>query len=215
MTFVSEARKLANYISGLEGNFQLIQPQSNVCAHIGALYSDIILQAGLNYNSVVKPRVNWILKNYPEHNTVQLFVALIQEKSLEKIINWRHPVKLKRIDKLLNFSLDKGINTTNDLSSFMSNSNGRNELLKLNGIGPKTIDYALRLLNHDTVAVDRHIYHFLENAGIINSNYYEVKKIVEYAADFLSIPRGTIDYSIWKHMSVKAKEKSCQLFLQV
>lgn len=48
----------------------------------------------------------------------------------------------------------------------------------------------------ESVAVDRHIYKFISDAGIIYKDYKEVKQIVEYAADMMQISRRTLDYSI-------------------
>ncbi|MDL2290360.1 hypothetical protein LJB95_03040, partial [Paludibacteraceae bacterium OttesenSCG-928-F17] len=53
----------------------------------------------------------------------------------------------------------------------------------------------------DTIAVDRHIYSYVEQAGIEYKNYEMIKNIVEFAADILNISRRSIDYSIWSHMS--------------
>lgn len=62
-------------------------------------------------------------------------------------------------------------------------------------------------MNVETVAVDRHIINFLEQASIEYVNYHGAKKIVEYAADMLEISRRDIDYSIWYFMSEKPKQR--------
>jgi thermostable 8-oxoguanine DNA glycosylase len=62
----------------------------------------------------------------------------------------------------------------------------------------------------DTIAVDRHIINFLNQANISFTNYHNAKKIVEYTADILNISRRDIDYSIWNYMS----EKPSQGFLE-
>lgn len=54
----------------------------------------------------------------------------------------------------------------------------------------------------ESVAVDRHVYEFVSDAGII---YKEAKQIVEYAADMMQISRRTLDYSIWLYMSNKKR----------
>ena len=53
------------------------------------------------------------------------------------------------------------------------------------------------------MAVDRHIRSFLEEADIIYKDYYEIKEVVEFAADFMECTRRELDYSIWKYMSDK------------
>mgnify|MGYP001468502024 FL=1 len=51
MTVLIEARKLADYISSLD-NFTTVNTSEKVVYnHIGALYTDIVLQSGLNYRN--------------------------------------------------------------------------------------------------------------------------------------------------------------------
>lgn len=208
MKLASEARKLANYINKLE-SFETIYIQNEfVYNHIGALFVDITLQAGLNYKNVVLPRVQRVLLNYPEANTTIRFNKLIEQDGLEKIIKWKNEIKINRLKRLVLFALVNNINTCADFKIFLMQNKNQEEFLKLSGIGAKTIDYTLKLLNFDTVAVDRHIYSFVEMAEIKIVNYAFTKKIVEYAADFLQISRTAMDYSIWNYMSSKDKDLS-------
>lgn len=201
MEFVKDARVLVDYIQCLESFNTISVERKPVYNHIGALFTDIVLQAGLNYKSVVRPRVIRILNEYPNANTVAKFDDIISEVGLEKLINWRHPVKIQRVLEVVNFSKDRDIDTCQDLLSFLSITPNHIEFLKINGFGFKTLDYTLKLLSHDTVAVDRHIVAFINQAGLTIKDYHSVKKVVEYAADFMNISRTSIDYSIWNYMS--------------
>lgn len=78
-------------------------------------------------------------------------------------------------------------------------------------IGDKTYDYLLKLLGVESVAVDRHVYKFVSDAGIIYKDYKEAKQIVEYAADMMQISRRTLDYSIWLYMSNKKRAVQLEL----
>jgi hypothetical protein len=207
MTCVAEARKLANFIIGLESFKTIYVERETIYDHMGALLTDITLQAGLNYNKIVRPRVQKLLLNYPGAYTVNFFNETIKCYGLENIINWRHPVKINRLNNIISFLLDNRINTCSDLKLFLLKNENRKRILEINGIGPKTLDYLLKLLNFDTVAVDRHIYSFVQLANIETKEYYHTKKIVEYAADFLQISRSCIDYSIWRYMSDKEYSK--------
>jgi hypothetical protein len=171
--------------------------------HIGAIFTDVVLQSGLNYSTVVKPRVNRILTEYPDAKTVSSFGKLLSKQGTEKILKWKHNVKKQRMSDLMTFAQNYRIETCHDLRRFFEKSSNRSLLLDLNGFGPKTLDYLLKLLGFDTVAVDRHIYNFVALAGIEKKDYYETKRVVEYAADFLNLPRAVVDYSIWKYMSYK------------
>ena len=202
MHYIVQARKLADYIVSLEGEFQTYNSRRGTpYSHIGALYTNIILQAGLNYNTVVKPRVDRVLVNYPEASTSSKFKCLADEQGLGQIIAWRDQVKLRRLQDILEFSIHRSIETCEDLSSFMSLKSNHALLLNLQGIGLKTLDYLLNLLHFDTVEVDRHIYSFVALATVEVKGYAETKQIVEYAADLLCMSRSSIDYSIWRYMS--------------
>lgn len=204
MSIAKESRRLANYIIELNNDFTIYYPNNDSCYnHIGALFVDITLQAGLNYKTVVRPRVSRVLLQYPEAFTINKFQELVDSEGLENIIKWKHPLKLKRIQQLLDFYSKNNINTCHDLKIFLTESQNRQKFLELNGVGPKTLDYLMKLLNFDVVAVDRHIYSFVEMAQIENRGYDFTKKVVEYAADFLSISRTSLDYSIWNYMSKK------------
>lgn len=206
------AQKLAEYIlTGSE--FEVCDPSP--CPynnHIGALFTDIILQAGVNYGTVVHPRVIFVLENYPQAYTVSRFYVTLRKHGIENVLCWNHPVKLQRMYDLLDFCLNNGIQTAHDLKCFLHDINHIASFKKIKGIGDKTYDYLLKLMNVDTVAVDRHIFSFVKEAGIDNNNYQEVKAIVEYAADFLGISRRCIDYSIWSYMSSKMLNK--QLYFE-
>lgn len=204
MNCAREARKLAEYIISLGTSFEHQQFANEFSyTHIGALFADVILQAGLNYNSVVKPRVKRILIDYPEAYTLTRFKDLVDSKGLCNVIDWNHHVKLERFDSLVAFCMLNNIDTCVQLKEFLLITSNQKALLDLKGIGPKTVDYLMKLLSFDTIAVDRHIYSFVEMAEIDASGYDVTKRVVEYAADFLQIPRVEIDYSIWKYMSTK------------
>lgn len=202
MNYAITSRKLANFI--LEN--QLIkngyEPDHNFeYDHFGALITDVILQSGLNYRNVVLPRVDSLLTNYPNQKSLNDFCELIEIHGLSNLINWSHHTKLDRILRLIYYFKNENINSTSELRVHLKTRINREELLSLKGIGPKTIDYLLKLLNFDTVAVDRHIYTFVTMAGIDAKNYHNTKRVVEYAADLINIPRSHLDKEIWKYMS--------------
>ncbi|WP_316822572.1 hypothetical protein [Pedobacter gandavensis] len=217
MKIAQNARKLVNYINSLK-TFETFYMDEQFCYnHIGALLVDITLQAGLNYNTVVKPRVQRVLLNYPEANTVNKFQDLINELGLEKIIKWKNDIKLNRLKGIIDFAIRNNINTCVDFKIYLIQEKNRKNFLELNGVGPKTVDYTLKLLNVDTVAVDRHIYSFVELAEIPTTDYHVTKKVVEYAADFLEVPRSSMDYSIWHYMSQndRSQDKNSKLQLEL
>lgn len=211
------ARSLVDYIKSQEG-FKFYEfKKTHGYNHIGALFTDIILQAGLNYKTVVKPRVERILLEFPEAYNLKNLIQVIEDNKIEQVINWHHSIKLNRFNNLIEFCLIYKINSCNDLKCFLSSKQNHKLFTAVNGLGPKTLDYTMKLLDFDTVAVDRHIISFVKLAGIDPVNYNHTKKVVEFAADLLNISRSSLDATIWHHMSLyfdsKIEEKDNQLEL--
>lgn len=199
----SHALRLKEYIDALPSFAFIDTPACPYSGHIGALFTDTILQAGLNYRSVVLPRVEHVLQDFPDAVTVSAFARALFTQGTGNVLRWKNHIKIRRIEELVSFCGDHSIETASDLAAFLTTSTGEAGIKRLNGIGDKTCDYLKRLLGVDTVAVDRHIRGFLAEAGIDTGSYSEVKAIVEFAADFLSVSRRTLDYSIWVYMSTQ------------
>ena len=71
MQVIESSRHLVQYIKSVEDLELTYKKRKSGYNHIGALFTDIILQAGLNYAYVVKPRVNRILYDFPQANNLQ------------------------------------------------------------------------------------------------------------------------------------------------
>ena len=199
----SNALRLKEYIDSID-NFNFIEPE--VCPyrdHIGALFTDAILQAGVNYRSVVRPRVERVLFTFPEAKTVSSFSNVLDLYGVKDVLRWNNAAKIQRMKDLVSFCMIHTIETSSDLTSFLNSDLGEEQLKAINGIGNKTCDYLKRLLGFDTVAVDRHIRNFLVDADIMVEDYSEVKEVVEFTADIMDINRRALDYSIWSYMSHK------------
>lgn len=202
----ANALRLKEYIDAID-NFNFIEPE--VCPyrdHIGALFTDVILQAGVNYRSVVRPRVERVLVRFPEAKTVSTFSQILNHYGVNNVLNWNNFEKIRRMENLVSFCMHNTIETANDLTHFLNSEYGEERLKEINGIGNKTCDYMKRLLGFDTVAVDRHIREFLEDANILYDDYFDIKEVVEFAADFMDMARRKLDYSIWSYMSHKRKD---------
>lgn len=200
------ARKIVDFISNLY-SFELFEVSSvPVYTHIGALYTDVILQSGLNYEHVVKPRVIRVLQSYPEACTLSLFHALLESEGSATVLQWNHFEKIQRMDRFIHFSMSQGIDSIYDLIHFISIAHNQDKVIELKGIGPKTLDYLMKLLGFDTIAVDRHIYKFVKLAGVTELDYNNTKLTVGFAADLLDLSKKTLDYSIWNYMKRKEYE---------
>lgn len=190
-------------------DFVLIDPpQCPYKDHIGALFTDVILQAGINYKHVVSPRINKLLAEYPSAYSVSRFSAILQKRSIESILDWHDDEKQLRMVRIIEFCKIHNIQFSYQLKDFLLDSKENSkQFMQIKGIGKKTYDYLLKLLGNECVAVDRHIYKFVSDAGISYDDYSQVKLIVEYAADIMHVSRRSLDYSIWYYMSKTRYEK--------
>lgn len=211
-TMTANALRLKEYIDTID-NFHFINPE--ICPykdHIGALFTDAILQAGVNYRSVVRPRVESVLIRFPEADTVSSFSKILDTYGISKVLNWNNAAKIRRMHDLVSFCRIHTIDTALELTEFLNDKEGEDQLKEINGIGDKTCDYMKRLLGFDTVAVDRHIREFLIDADILYDDYFDIKEVVEFAADIMGESRRALDYSIWSYMSSKRNHLG-ELFL--
>lgn len=208
----SNALRLKEYISQID-DFKFIEPEyCPYINHVGALFTDTILQAGVNYRSVVWPRVAHVLDTFPYATTVSIFAEILENYGTANVLHWSNAEKIQRMNELVLFCLGHQIETSRQLTEFLRYEQNVNMLKDIHGIGNKTCDYLKRLLGFDTVAVDRHIRSFMESADIYCDGYFDIKEIVEYAADFMEKTRRELDYSIWSYMSRK-EQKVIQLSL--
>lgn len=197
----SVSRRLAAYVVRRPG-FRFIESGKHV--HVGALLADAALQAGLNYRSVVWPRVSRLERSFPSAASMTGLAALLNELGASELLNWRHEVKLARFELLVHFFRGR-VETVADIGAFIASYETRFELTKLKGIGEKTVDYLFRLTGGQEVAVDRHVIRFVEDAGIRHESYAITKEIVGGAADLLGVSRDCFDASIWRFMSERYK----------
>lgn len=207
-----KVRDLITHIGNTRGFHLIAAPDCPYRNHIGALLTDVVLQAGLNYQHVVAPRVCKVLNDYPVAYTVKRFSAVLQKYSIETVLDWHDCEKQIRMIRILEFCKAQGIQNSYQLKIYLVNSKSNSDKFKsIRGIGDKTYDYLLKLLGVEGVAVDRHLYKLVSDAGIIYKNYKEAKQIVEYAADMMQISRRTLDYSIWSYMSNKNRGVQLEL----
>jgi len=168
--------------------------------HMGALIVDSILQAGLNYVSVVLPRIEKILLNYPNFVTSVDFLILLQTYDIHKMIHWNDSTKTNRIFLLTKIFVEENIMTVEDLSQWIRIDKNKMKLKEISGIGPKTVDYISILCGNDEIAIDRHLMAFLELAGCPKLPYYQTKAIYESVSKQLNVSLVCLDESIWNFM---------------
>jgi len=198
---ISKTEKLAQYISSLK-DFKFVDPEIPY-DHMGATITDAILQSGLNYKSVVKPRVEEILEKYQEAKSTSTFMALLREVGANRVLRWNNMEKPNRVLALTKFFEKEGIQTESDLKAWFENENRLSQLQNVRGVGDKTIDYLRLLSGIKTNAIDRHLLNFISQAGVSVNGYSEANQLINNVADFIGRDKAVLDHSIWKYMSEK------------
>lgn len=197
---LDDVTKLINFISSNENNFVPVT-QRTPYYHMGATITDSILQAGLNYRHVVYPRVAKLLTQFSDYRTTCDFIILMQTIPLREIIEWKNEQKLSRIMQLSWFFFDKQVETEDHLAEWLKNEYNIRELSEINGVGPKTIDYLKMLSGRPEIAIDRHLFKFLELAGIFVKTYNQAYELYCCVAQRLNIDKYELDKKIWTYMS--------------
>lgn len=196
------ARRIADHAKD-EGALFDEKPPRATCEHLGAVLADSVLQAGLNYTTVVRPRVLAILRTHPTRHTITSLLSLIQDGKTGSFLNWRHYEKVRRFEALVVFLKDWGIEDAKDLRAGLASDEFCDAIQTVNGIGPKTVDYMACLVGMDSIAVDRHVRTFAKTVGVENDDYYFLRKSFCCAADLLSLPRREFDAWLWRRAAAQ------------
>lgn len=174
------------------------------CSHLGAVLADSVLQAGLNYATVVRPRVLKILRTHSDLDTVSALRALIERQETGEFLSWRHHEKVARFESLVDFLYSWGVEDAHDLRERLGAEMFREAMQALHGIGPKTIDYMACLVGIESIAVDRHVRTFARRVGVENDDYYFLRKSFCCAADLLALSRREFDAWLWRRAAVSS-----------
>jgi hypothetical protein len=169
--------------------------------HVGAILADAALQAGLNYRTVVKVRVDRIVLDFPEAATLSGTYEAFATIGAAEFLQWHHHTKLSRFVCLAELLRNESIDDFDELRTWLQNPSCREKLRAIHGVGPKTVDYLCGLVGLDFIAVDRHIRTFANDAGVKAADYDFLQMVVSYAADLLGISRRHFDASIWTYVS--------------
>ncbi|CAG2128901.1 hypothetical protein [Cupriavidus plantarum] len=175
------------------------------CGHLGAVLADSVLQAGLNYATVVRPRVLAILRTYPQLGTVSALLGLIEARGTGDFLSWRHHEKVARFEALVAFLKAWGVEDVQDLRAQLTLEAFRSAMQTLHGIGPKTVDYMGCLVGIESIAVDRHVRTFARKVGVENDDYHFLRKAFCCAADLLALPRREFDAWLWRRATTSAQ----------
>ncbi|WP_437826291.1 hypothetical protein [Sorangium sp. So ce1153] len=194
----ARSRALAAFAERIPGLLSVSLDQE-VHAHMGATISEAILQAGISYETVVKPRVERLRARHPEAATTTAFLDLLRRIEPTRLLDFRgrKPLLVHRTAELLR---DGEVETELDLRSWLESNENQERLRRLGGIGDKTIDYFKMLCGARTCAIDVHVLRFIASAGVEVTGYADAKAIIGRTADLLSVDPATLDGCIWEYM---------------
>ena len=186
-------------------DFEIRNIETDIYQNMGATIIECILQAGMNFERVVKPRITKFRQEYFSVKTTTEFNNLISKNPLEQIINW-NGVKVERIKTLTDLFIKEKIETEFQLKDWLNNDSNVLKLLRLKGIKDKTIDY-MKILTGDenTFAMDIHLQNFIKIYGALEKSldYHAGKEVLTKLSIKLDIKPSLLDYSIWYFMSNK------------
>jgi endonuclease III-like uncharacterized protein len=200
------ARRIADHAKD-EGALSELQAPRATCDHVGAILADSVLQAGLNYTTVVRPRVLNILQNYPQVDTISALVKLVKKKQTGVFLSWQHYEKVTRFEDLVTFLKGWGIEDAQDLRANLALEHFCSEVQTVNGVGPKTVDYMACLVGIDSIAVDRHVRTFAKTVGVENNDYHFLRRSFCCAADLLELPRREFDAWLWRRAAFSSQKQ--------
>ena len=197
------AMKLADYVFSLH-DFHINERTGAGYDHMGAIITDVILQAGLNYRSVVAPRVQTLLQRWPSAYRTSTFATMIRRYGIKGVISWRDDEKPGRIACLTDFFMGQQVDTESQCREWLLDDSNLVLLRQVRGIGPKSVDYLKSLVGVPAVAVDRHVRTFVKWSGLSLTQYEDIRQIVCDAAEILGCGYGDLDHAIWLYVSSRS-----------
>ena len=213
LDLLSHARSIADH--ALAVGYKPQPPRKVPTSHIGAALADAVLQAGVNYRTVVKPRIDRILTFYPECMTLAGTGRIVEQAAVHEFLLWKHHEKVERFVRLHDVLHAHDVEDAADLRAGLMTKSFRLHLLQVKGIGNKTVDYLSCLVGIDTIAVDRHVRGFAAQAGIRLHDYDRLHAAFCYAADLLDSSRREFDAWIWKYVSLDARARAQHDFFAI
>ena len=204
--------------------------------NMAATLTDSVLQAGMNYmgnhlekrldprllvegtRSIVSVALNYYPSRflredqYSDYRTTCDFIILFQTIPIEEIIQWKNKRKQNTICNLALYLYNCNINTEDDLAEWILDDGNAESLLEINGVGRKTIDYMKLLSGQQAIPIDRHMFQFLEIAGVLTADYKEASRILRKTASVLEVGESVLDKTIWNYMSQKKSDGQMSIF---
>ncbi|WP_328314916.1 hypothetical protein OG432_34675 [Streptomyces sp. NBC_00442] len=196
MTAPSLAQRLADHIRHLLGGGPF--PPPGGWTHMGAVICDVSFQPRCTYEATLRPRLLDLQTNWPDAHTVRGFQSRLATHDLAVAMRFKHAQKAATAHAITDLLAANGVDTRDDLHSWLDQQANRAALRTVKGVGPKSIDYIGNLVGRSQIAVDVHLRAFAADAGVPVLPYEQLRAVYEEAAGLLGHDRGGLEHAIWR-----------------
>ena len=172
-----------------------------------------MLQANNRYEQTVRPRIDRIRERYPSCDTLPALCRWLeagpgdQLARARQFLEWQGDRRAETLLAIVELLKRQGVHTEPQLAAWLSGEDSKTALRSVKFVGPKTVDYLGILVGAERVAVDRHLYAFLEAAGVATRDYAKAQALLNAAADRLGVAPRLLDHSIWRDGAASGARK--------
>ncbi|MFE7961013.1 hypothetical protein [Streptomyces sp. NPDC057413] len=195
----SPARRLADHVQHLLGSGPFPAPDG--WTHMGAVICDVSFQPRCKYERTLRPRHLDLQLSWPDARTVRGFQHRLATEDLAVAMKFNHAQKVATAHAITDLLAAHGVDTREDLRTWLHHQDNRAALRTVKGVGPKSIDYIGNLVGRSHVAVDLHLRAFAADAGVPDLPYDQLCAVYEEAAVLLGHDKGGLDHAVWRHRS--------------
>jgi endonuclease III len=167
---------------------------------MGAVVCDAGLQAGVRYDTVVRPRVEHLIATWPDPTLSAFDMHIADPSALDQVLQFRGR-KLDTIRQLTSHLRAEQIDTVQEFAAWLDLPSNATSLFEIKGIKDKTVDYLRLLVGLPGAAVDRHLRRFVQRAWPPATTYAEVHDLVVRAAEVGGHELGGLEHAIWNYES--------------
>ncbi|GGX97935.1 hypothetical protein GCM10010515_75350 [Streptomyces fructofermentans] len=119
-------------------------------------------------------------------------------------MEFNHAQKVATAHAITDLLAAHGVDTRDDLHTWLGHQVNRAALRTVKGVGPKSIDYIGNLVGRSHVAVDVHLRAFAVDAGVPNLPYDQLRAVYEEAAAILGHDKSGLEHTVWRYRSEAA-----------
>ncbi len=168
---------------------------------MGAVICDVSFQPRCKYEGTLRPRLLHLQLSWPDARTVSGFQRRLVTEDLAVAMKFNHAQKVATAHAITDLLAVHGVDTREDLHTWLDRQANRAALRTVKGVGPKSIDYIANLVGRSHVAVDVHLRAFAVDAAVPDLPYDQLRTVYEEAAALLGHDQGALEHAVWRHRS--------------